>query len=61
MIKNDDPDFIDFMMEGGDDLLNRHDCPHCGKSFHLDEIANWVDKSKGLGKCPSCNEEVECG
>jgi len=32
-----EPDFWDFMIEGGDELLNTQECPHCGEIIYLDE------------------------
>jgi len=32
-----DPQFWDFMMEGGDELLNTEPCPHCGNVIYLDQ------------------------
>ncbi|MEI8345242.1 MAG: hypothetical protein WCG06_04135, partial [Candidatus Omnitrophota bacterium] len=51
-------DFIDFMMEGGDDLLNRHECLHCKRSFHVDE-AKKVDSETNKVLCPRCGKVVE--
>lgn len=42
----DNTDFFDFMMEGGDELLNTEVCPHCGEVIYLDQKVEWVDKDK---------------
>jgi len=54
-----DPDFFDFMMEGGDELLNTEPCPHCGEVVYLDQEIEWIDKSKNIAKCPKCGQEIE--
>jgi len=53
------PDFWDFMMEGGDELLNTEPCPHCGDVIYLDQKIEWIDKDKKIAKCPSCGGEVK--
>ena len=30
----DSPDFWDFMIEGGDELINTEPCPHCGEEIY---------------------------
>ena len=52
-------DFLDFMMEGGDELLNTEVCPHCGGVIYLDQKIEWVDKDSRIAQCPSCGGEVE--
>ena len=54
-----DDDFFDFMMEGGDELLNSEACPHCGEPIYLDQEIEWVDKDKKIAKCPKCGEEIK--
>jgi NAD-dependent SIR2 family protein deacetylase len=54
-----DPDFFDFMIEGGDELLNTEACPHCGGVIYLDQKIEWIDKDSGIAKCPSCGGEVK--
>ena len=54
-----DPDFFDFMMEGGDELLNSELYPHCGDVIYLDQAIEWIDKEKRLAKCPRCGKKVE--
>ena len=44
-------DFIDFMVTGGDELINGKDCPHCGKRINPEDI-------DGENKCPHCNESL---
>ena len=53
------PDFLDFMMEGGDELLNSKACSHCGEVIYLDQKIEWIDKKKKLAKCFSCGREVK--
>jgi hypothetical protein len=45
-------DFWDFMMEGGDELLNTEECPYCGELIYLDQEIEWIDGRRGrfLGK-----------
>jgi len=45
-------DFIDFMMTGGDDLINGQKCPSCGKLINLED-------GDGKCKCPYCGEPIE--
>ena len=52
------PDFFNFMVEGGDELLHSHQCPHCKNWFHEDAV-EWIDKDRKLGRCPSCLQEVK--
>lgn len=53
------PDFFDFMIEGGDELMNTEACPHCGEVIYLDQVIEWVDKGKRIVKCPGCRGEVK--
>ena len=52
-------DFWDFMIEGGDELLNSQECPHCGEVIYLDQDIEWIDEEKRIAKCPYCGEEVK--
>ncbi len=54
-----EPDFWDFIMEGGDELLNTEECPYCGQLIYLDQDIEWVDEEEGIAKCPYCGEEVK--
>jgi len=54
-----EPDFWDFMIEGGDELLNTQECPHCGEIFYLDENIEWIDEEEKIAECPNCGEEVK--
>lgn len=54
-----DSDFFDFMMEGGDELLNTEVCPHCGEVIYLDQKIEWVDEENKIAKCPKCGGEVK--
>lgn len=59
------PDFEDFILSGGWDLLFPDDedetceCPHCGRVIDGDEKVEWVDKKNKAFKCPDCGEEIE--
>ncbi len=53
------PDFWDFMMEGGDELLNSELCPHCREVIYLDQEIKWIDEDKKIAKCHSCGGEVK--
>jgi len=53
----DDPDFLDFMMEGGDELMNSHQCPHCNQWFHTDEAEEAEGKPDTV-ICPHCSKKV---
>ena len=57
MYTNDD--FFDFLIEGGDELLNSETCPRCGKVIYLDQKIEWIDRDKRIAKCPSCGCEVK--
>ena len=35
--KMDNDDFDDFFLEGGDELIDIEECPHCGAAIHLDQ------------------------
>jgi NAD-dependent SIR2 family protein deacetylase len=52
-------DFWDFLIEGGDELLNSEACPHCGDIIYLDQKIEWIDKDKRIAKCPGCGGEVK--
>ena len=54
-----EPDFWDFMMEGGEELLNTQECPHCGGVIYLDQDIEWVDGERRITKCPNCGEKIE--
>ncbi len=53
------PDFWDFMTEGGDELLNSEVCPYCGAVIYLDQKIEWVDKAKRIAKCQECGEKIK--
>lgn len=55
----DGDDFLDDMMEGGDELMNSELCPHCGNAFYLDQEFEWIDEMKKIAKCPHCGGKVE--
>lgn len=54
-----DPDFFDFMIEGGDELLNSEECPHCGAVIYFDQNIEWIDKAQKIAKCPECGEQIK--
>lgn len=54
-----DPDFFDFMIEGGDELLNTEECPHCGEVIYLDQKIEWVDEENKIAKCHKCGADVK--
>ncbi|OGX34634.1 MAG: hypothetical protein A3C36_07770 [Omnitrophica WOR_2 bacterium RIFCSPHIGHO2_02_FULL_52_10] len=59
-----DPDFIDFMMEGGHYLLFPEDfgdyqCPNCGREITEGDQVEWADQKKKIIKCPDCGQEIE--
>ena len=53
-----DPGFWDFMIEGGDELLNGELCPKCAGVIYLDQAIEWVDEAKGIYVCPHCRVRV---
>lgn len=57
-----EPDFFDFMLEGGYDLIfddnDEFECLHCGYMITPEEVDTF-DKDFGTIKCPSCGEEIE--
>lgn len=55
----DDPDFFDFMIEGGDELLNSEVCPNCGEVIYLDQKIEWLNKDRSIVKCPSCGKKIK--
>ena len=55
----DKPEFFDFIMEGGDELLNTQVCPHCGNVIYLDQRMEWIDEDKRFPKCLKCGGEVK--
>ena len=60
----DDPDFIDFMMEGGYPLLfpedfGEYQCPKCGHVTKSGDKVAWVDAEKKTFKCPECGEVIK--
>jgi predicted RNA-binding Zn-ribbon protein involved in translation (DUF1610 family) len=44
-------DFIDFMVLGGDDLINGRKCTSCGKWINPEDI-------DGKSECPHCGESL---
>ena len=44
-------DFLDFMVLGGNDLINGQKCPSCGKWINPEDI-------DGERKCPHCDESL---
>lgn len=54
-----DPEFWDFIIEGGDELLNTQECPQCGGVIYLDQSIEWIDKENNIAKCPNCGKGVK--
>ena len=60
-----DPDFWDFVMEGGwallfpDDLEESVECFSCKRIIKGNEEVEWVDKKKKAFKCPNCGDVLE--
>ena len=52
-------EFNDFILEGGDELLNSELCPYCGDVIYLDQKIEWIDEEKKIAKCLKCGGEVE--
>lgn len=58
------PDFEDFMLDGGFDLLfddedGEIQCPYCDRIIKGNEQVEWIDKREGIFKCPECGEQME--
>jgi predicted RNA-binding Zn-ribbon protein involved in translation (DUF1610 family) len=59
-----EPEFWDFVMEGGYDLLfpddedKEFECPHCQTVIAGSEKVEWIDRKKRVFKCPECEEEI---
>jgi len=60
-----DPEFFDFMLEGGYELLfpeeedRTVECPYCGRLIRGDEEVEWIDKKKKIFKCPDCGKKLK--
>jgi NAD-dependent SIR2 family protein deacetylase len=54
-----DPDFWDFILEGGDELINSEACQHCGSVIYLDQHIEWIDEVNKIVKCPKCGKQVQ--
>ena len=54
-----EPDLFDFMMEGGDELLNTEVCPHCGDVIYLGQEIEWIDKEKRIARCTKCGKGIK--
>ncbi len=58
------PDFFDFVLDGGWDLLfpeeeNRsYECPFCEEVINGNSQVEWVDKEGKIFKCPNCDGNV---
>ncbi|MFA5163847.1 MAG: hypothetical protein WC441_05020 [Patescibacteria group bacterium] len=52
-------DLFDFMIEGGDELLNSELCPECGDAIYLDQDIEWVNEREGICICPHCGKKVK--
>lgn len=51
-------DIFDFIIEGGDELLNSVECQHCRYVVYLDEKTEWIDKNNNICKCPQCGGRI---
>ncbi len=60
-----EPDFWDFVFEGGYDLLfpededNTYQCSSCKQIIKGDEKVKWIDKEKTIFECPKCGEVIK--
>jgi len=54
---NGNTDYLDFMSEGGDEVLNRYECPHCGETFDSSEV-EMADEANGVCHCPMCGQQI---
>lgn len=58
------PDFWDFMLEGGYDLLfpddedETYECPFCNRVIMGSEKVEWKDKKDRIFLCPECKREI---
>lgn len=56
-----DPDFFNFMLEDGYDLIfddeEEFECPHCG--YMITPEDNIEVTGEGQFKCPECGEDAE--
>lgn len=56
------PDFWDFMLDGGYDLLfpddedNKYKCPFCLETVNGSDKVEWLNKDHTRFKCPNCGE-----
>jgi hypothetical protein len=46
-------EFIDFMVSGGDELINGRKCGSCGQWINPEDIDGKKD-----AKCPHCDEDI---
>jgi len=55
------PDFEDYILEGGWDLLfsGGYECPECGCVIHESDNIEWINKDNKTFKCPSCQANIE--
>jgi len=57
-----DPDFWDFVLEGGYDLLFSEEggveCPSCSQKIQREEV-EWLDEDEGVFECPGCNTKIK--
>ena len=42
-----------------DDEDRKIECEHCGRVIKGNEKVGWIDKEKGIFKCPNCGEELK--
>lgn len=61
----EDPNFWDFVLEGGWELLFPEDeegsieCSACGRVIRGNEKVEWTDKKKKTFKCPNCKDLIQ--
>ena len=55
----DEDSLFDFLIGGGDELLNSEVCPHCSSVIYLDQHIEWIDEVNKIAKCPKCGKQVQ--
>ncbi|MDD5070430.1 MAG: hypothetical protein PHV17_06840 [Candidatus Omnitrophica bacterium] len=48
----------DFFLEGGDELMNSEQCPHCIHTVYLDQ-AEYDDETDNIIICPKCGKKFK--
>jgi predicted RNA-binding Zn-ribbon protein involved in translation (DUF1610 family) len=58
----EEPDFFEFMILH--ELLfpeeedREYKCPYCGRVIRGSEKVEWIDKKRGIFKCPDCGKKL---